>query len=531
MTNPTAPFEKLADKPKELEASKKEIAGWYLYDWANGAFFYVAMNFFPLMITAQAREAAMERYCGECLNNEWAKDYNVEGSCSLPTYETNSTCVDGGGTWHADLKDDAKNVNFLGMNLGYASFSLFCIVLAVFIQLILFISMGSFADFGSNRKLMFIIVNSIGLVPFFLVYFFGDFSYYWANGILFIITNVAFTLCLIFYNAYLPLLASARPEVLEAKKNGATSEEILALETKNMDQMSSRGLAIGYIGQLLILVCVALISKFVTSTDWLNSRLALMIGGFWMLVFTTMTFMFLKTRPGPQLPAGESYCTHSIRQTYRTFKSFKELRELGKYLIAFFIFSDGSTTLAQAAVVFAQEELKMGIDEILYALLGISIVAVLGCAFFLWLHEKKGISAKHILAINLSLMALIPIHAFFLKTKWEFYLGIAVFGINTGSQQAFMRSIFAQNLPNGREAEYFSFYAISDKGTAWLGPLLVGVVNHLTGEYRYATASIILFFVVGIALLLFNFDAEKAKEQKVQFDQKYAALDQQQEHL
>ena len=36
----------------------------------------------------------------------------------------------------------------------------------------------------------------------------------------------------------------------------------------------------------------------------------------------------------------------------------------------------------------------------------------------------------------------------------------------------------------GKEAEYFGFYEISDRGTSWLGPLAFGLTYQLTGSYR-----------------------------------------------
>lgn len=115
-------------------------------------------------------------------------------------------------------------------------------------------------------------------------------------------------------------------------------------------------------------------------------------------------------------------------------------------------------------------------------------------------------------------MSTIPVYSiFFLTQKWEFYFGILIFGFNTGSQQSFTRSLFAHNLPHGRESEFFAFYEISDRGTAWLGPLVVGLVNQATGSYRDAFATLIFFFVVGIALL-FRFDPIEAEKEKKAFD-------------
>ena len=502
-------------------AGKKEIQGWYLYDLANGAFFYAAMNFLPLMITAQARFMAKRNYCGDCLENEWANAFETDGTCSDPSFESNSTCLDNGNTWDAELLKDAKYVDVLGLSIGYASIPLILTVISVVLQLLAFVTLGSFADFGSNRKTMFIISNSIGIGALFLVYFMADDSLYLVNGLLYVIAVVSFSFCVIFYNAYLPLLASARQNVIDKKNLGASPTEIAVVEKQNTDAMSATGLAVGFTGQLIFLILVMGIVLTVSSSEYLGSRIAITGAGFWMLFFTTITFSRLKTRPGPPLPTGQSYFTHGIHQAKRTFRSFKDLPELGKFLGSYFIFSDGTSTLAQAAPVFAQEELKMTLPEISFALIEVSICAVLGCIFFLWLHEKKGVPSKTILLINLSCMAIIPVYALlFLTQKWEFYAGIFVFGFNTGSQQAFTRSIFAQNLPYGKEAEYFSFYEVTDKGTAWLGPLTIALVFQSTGSYRNALGTLVLFFILGIALLYRYFDPKEAADQKRVFDAK-----------
>ncbi|MFE4399859.1 MFS transporter, partial [Kitasatospora sp. NPDC056808] len=41
----------------------------------------------------------------------------------------------------------------------------------------------------------------------------------------------------------------------------------------------------------------------------------------------------------------------------------------------------------------------------------------------------------------------------------------------------------------------------SDRGMSWLGPLLFGLTYQLTGSYRDAILSLVLFFVIGFALL------------------------------
>ena len=83
---------------------------------------------------------------------------------------------------------------------------------------------------------------------------------------------------------------------------------------------------------------------------------------------------------------------------------------------------------------------------------------------------------------------------------WFFVLAAGI-GLVLGGTQALSRSLFSHLVPAGKEAEYFSAYEISDRGMAWLGPLLFGLTYQLTGSYRDAIVSLVAFFVIGFALL------------------------------
>jgi len=120
--------------------------------------------------------------------------------------------------------------------------------------------------------------------------------------------------------------------------------------------------------------------------------------------------------------------------------------------------------------------------------------------------------------INLTILGLMPVYGMVAMTcQWEFYMLCLIFGLQTGSQQAYTRSIYASNVPQGHEAEYFSFYEVTDKGTAWAGPLVVSAVFDSTGNFRASFGALLSFFVVGIFVLLF-FDPAKAAEQCKAFE-------------
>ncbi len=85
----------------------------------------------------------------------------------------------------------------------------------------------------------------------------------------------------------------------------------------------------------------------------------------------------------------------------------------------------------------------------------------------------------------------------------------AVIGLVLGGSQALSRALFSLMIPKGQEAEYFSLYEISERGTSWIGPLLFGLALQFTGSYRIALLSLVVFFIAGLFLLL-KVDVKKA---------------------
>ncbi|MEI6180932.1 MAG: MFS transporter, partial [Chloroflexales bacterium] len=61
--------------------------------------------------------------------------------------------------------------------------------------------------------------------------------------------------------------------------------------------------------------------------------------------------------------------------------------------------------------------------------------------------------------------------------------------------------VFSLMIPQGQEAEYFSIYEISERGTSWLAPLFFGLAYQFTASYRIALVSLMVFFIAGFSLL------------------------------
>ena len=168
---------------------------------------------------------------------------------------------------------------------------------------------------------------------------------------------------------------------------------------------------------------------------------------------------------------------------------------------AYLLFNDGVQTVISQAAVYADQELLQPQDVIVIAVLIVQMVAVAGALLLGWLAVRLG--AKRVVLASLLVWIGVLSYAYVLPAEQvlAFYALAIAIGLVLGGTQALSRSLFSHMVPTGAEAEYFSAYEISDRGTSWLGALLFGVAVQITGSYRIAVLSLVVFFVAGFALL------------------------------
>jgi UMF1 family MFS transporter len=122
--------------------------------------------------------------------------------------------------------------------------------------------------------------------------------------------------------------------------------------------------------------------------------------------------------------------------------------------------------------------------------------------------ERYG--GRRVILVGLAIWMVIVSVAYFLPEKnvVPFLVLAVAIGLVLGGTQALARSFFSLLIPQGKEAEYFSFYHACERGTSWFGTLTFGLVYQLTDSYRPAIFALIMFFVIG-GLLLLKVDARK----------------------
>ena len=194
--------------------------------------------------------------------------------------------------------------------------------------------------------------------------------------------------------------------------------------------------------------------------------------------FSFITWARLRPRHARRpLPANETYMSIGFKQLGSTIRELKYFPETLKFLVAFFLYNDGIQTVIAMASTFATAPLLAGgleldLSTLTQVILIIQFVAFLGALF--WGRLASWVGAKQSVLISLVIWAGVVIYAYFgLRSEaraLEFTLLGVVIAIVLGGSQAISRSLFAQMIPDGREAEFYSFYEVSDRGTSWTGP-------------------------------------------------------------
>lgn len=375
-----------------------------------------------------------------------------------------------------------KLVYLLGIPIAPGSFMAYCVSISVGLQVLFLPLLGAISDYSNLRKAMLTLFATLGAIATTCLFFVTG-GLWWLGGLLFILANLSFGAAIVFYNAYLPDIATE----------------------DQRDSVSSRGFAMGYLGGgllLLVNIVLFLFSDRIGIDSSLAVRINLASAGIWWLLFSQITFRALHPRAAMRaLPPGKNYLSVGISQLRQTFSEIKRYPHTIHYLIAYLVFNDGIQTVIGVSSVFGAEELKLDVGTLSGIILMVQFVAYLGAHLFDRIARRVG--AKNAIIISLVVWATVTIYAYgFLFNGSQFWLLGAVIALVLGGSQALSRSLFSKMIPPGREAEFFSFYEISERGTSWFGPLVFGLVNQITGSMRLGILSLIVFFVLGLILLI-----------------------------
>ena len=373
----------------------------------------------------------------------------------------------------------------LGVPVDPRSLWGYLVSLSVLLQVIVLPIVGAAADASRHKKKLLMGLAFVGAAATMNMYFVAGKDYMLGAG-LFLVANVTFGASIVVYNSFLPQIA------LPADR----------------DSVSSNGWGLGYLGGGLVLALnLALFGKAADFglTEGEAVRINLFSAGLWWAAFTLVPYFGLRDRTpeGSQLSGFEK-----LGETIRGLRRYPQaLLFLGGYLV----YNDAIQTVISLAAQFGSDELHLPMKSLTLAILMVQFVAFFGAIGFNWIAKWTG--AKNAVAGSLVIWTGIVIYMYgWCKTEAQFFGAAAAVAVVMGGSQALSRSLYSTMIPKGQEAEFYSIYEISDKGTSWIGPLVFALGIQLTHSYRHAILSLIVFFVIGLMVLLRVDVAKGARE-------------------
>ena len=421
---------------------------WYWYDWAASA--YVTVTLSVLL--------------GPYLTS-------VAGAAACPGRPSDQECP--------------VDLHVLGIPVAPGSLVPYTLTVSTIASAFLLLVVGALADRMRRPQVLFAVTAWSGAAFAALMFFVeGD---DWRLGVvLAILANLSLSASLVVYSAL--MIAITPPD--------------------DRDHVSSRGFAYGYLGGGLVLVVALVLLGTHDRLGWSTGQVVrIMLGasGVWWAVFAAIPILGLAgvdtTGAGRARRGRDGMLRGSLRQLRGTFGELRGYRQTWRFLVAYLFYNDGMQTVIAAAALYGKFQLGFGDSQLVLTILVVQIVAFVGALGFGRLARVRG--AQRTILLGLVLWAGTLAIAFVLP-RGEFvpWVGLAVvIGLVLGGTQALSRSLYSHLVPHGRESEFFSLYQAMERGTSWLGTLLFGLVYQLFHDYRLSIVALLVFFVVGGALL------------------------------
>ena len=426
--------------PAAQKNDKKIIRSWAFFDWANSAY--------NLVIT----------------------------STIFPAYYTIITSDKDNHT--------IDNVYFMGVKFINSVLYNYALAFAFLIIAILSPILSSIADSRGNRKVFMKLFTYIGAFSCCGLYFF-EIDTLQVSIVLFILAAIGFWGSLVFYNAYLPEIATPDQQ----------------------DRVSAKGYTYGYIGSIILqLICFIFVffpAAFGLSGGGQASRLSFLLVGIWWMVFAQIPFRNLPARSPDLVKSQKNLLTAGFTELKKVWLQVKQMAYLKRFLPAFFFYSMGVQTVVLIATIFAEKELHLPTEKLIATILLLQLVAIPGAMLMSWLSRNYFGNVRVLIGVVMIWIGCC-VAGYYIHTEMQFYLLAAVVGLIMGGIQSLSRSTYSKFLPQESpdHTSFFSFYDVTEKVALVIGMFSFGYIEDFTGSMRNSLIALIAFFILGLLFLV-----------------------------
>lgn len=422
------------------KGEKKVLNAWAFYDWANSVYaLVISSSIFPLFYGALFR------------------------------------------------LDNKTSASFFGIDTPSESIISYITAIGFLIIAIISPLLSGVADFLGNKKFFLKLFCFIGSLSCMMLYFFNLENLY--TGLFFyLLALIGFWGSLVFYNSYLPDIAF--PE--------------------QQDAVSAKGYSLGYLGSvILLLINLAMIMKgewFGIDSPMQAMKISFVLVGLWWLGFSQISYRKLPNFRNSNKINSQAFLS-GFKELKNIFNQLKNYPVLKGYLGAFFVYSMAVQTVMIIAAYFGEKEVQWESDDqrqtgLIVSILLIQLIAVIGAILTSKLSKRIG-NLNALILINAAWI-FICVCAYFVVKPVSFYIVAAMVGLVMGGIQSLSRSTYSKLLPQSTKdtTSFFSFYDVTEKIGIVIGMFIYGVIAQVTGKMQNAILFLIVFFAVGIFLLI-----------------------------
>jgi len=382
----------------------------------------------------------------------------------------------------------SDEVNFLGVTFHNTALSNYALAIAYLIVVLLSPVLSSIADLRGNKKRFMQFFCIMGAAACCSMFFFSKDPVTQELNlgfglVCFILAAIGYCGSIVFYNAYLPEIAT------EAEQ----------------DQVSARGFAFGYIGSVILqIICFTLFFwphwYGMAKDDGLAARISFLLVGLWWIGFAMVSFKVLPVGKPRIRNSQHSLLSNGFHELKKVAGIISGMPVLKTYLGAFFLYSMGVQTVMLAAANFGAKELELSTDLLIATILIIQLVAIAGA--YLMAKLSSIIGNLSVLLLVVSIWIGICIAAYFTTTAVQFFALAGVVGLVMGGIQSLSRSTYAKLMPATEDhTSFFSFYDVTEKLAIVIGMFSFALIEDITGSMRTSILTLIVFFAGGALVL------------------------------
>lgn len=309
---------------------------------------------------------------------------------------------------------DNEILYFAGTKRTINSIILLCNGISFAIQIVIFLILGSYADFGTFRPNILIVLSilawGIG---------FGWLGVHtenkWEIGLgLYIVGLIAYQLCLTYWTAAFPGLArntvAIRDKALQYEEGIITRTEYDHVDSMKRNELCNMAFYIQSVGEIVILAVIVgvmfgvNVNASTANNNWGLSVLIAFASGVWLLLAIPW-FILEKRRPGQD--PGMNVVLAGFWQLWRAATQIWHLRQSLFYLIGYFLLGDSLNTTVTVIGTLQNEIVAYNTLQLTYLLIVGIVAQALGIFSFWNIQKRYGLTTKtmfNVVAVGIILL-------------------------------------------------------------------------------------------------------------------------------